>query len=107
VKDFYGPVTELIGFACGTMTPVMLHASAFCKDVDKVILADPVPSYYSIVSDRFYDPHLVMTGVPGALEEYDLQDLEAVIPEGHCIKLPAESGKYSIDNLFKEGGFLK
>ncbi len=45
--------------------------------ISKVILVDPVTSWLSIATNRFYDPALVMSSVPGALKEYDLPDLEA------------------------------
>lgn len=42
----------------------------------------------SIAANRFYDPALTMTSVPGALQKYDLPDLENSLPEGvfskHC-----------------------
>jgi len=36
----------------------------------------------STAATRFYDPALIMTSVPGALQKYDLPDLENSLPEG-------------------------
>lgn len=68
---------EITGFAKKDMSPVMLHAAAFCSDIGCVILIEPYSSYMSIAMSRLYDPGFIMSAVPGALRKYDLPDLAA------------------------------
>jgi hypothetical protein len=69
------PETGIIGFARKEMIPVLLHCSAISRNFDQVMVDDSYNSYLSVVTNRFYDPQLIMSGVPGALMEYDLPDL--------------------------------
>ena len=69
------PEAEIIGFARKEMSPVLLHSAAFEPEIENVILFDPYSSYRSLVMERFYNPHFVLSAVPGALKEYDLPDL--------------------------------
>ncbi|MBN1108570.1 MAG: acetylxylan esterase [Bacteroidales bacterium] len=103
-RQYHGPFKEVFGITRGTMTPVMLHASAFCNEITKVILADSVKTYYSIAADRFYDPHFIMTAVPGALKEYDLCDLVA---EGKLLILNEKDTSASAASVFGDDGFLE
>ena len=68
---------EIIGFARKEMVPVLLHSAVFTNDIGSMILFEPYSSFMSIVMNRFYDPLLIMSTVPGALKEYDLPDLAA------------------------------
>jgi hypothetical protein len=70
---------EIIGYGKGEICPVLLHAAAFSTDIKSLILVEPYSSFLSIVLNRFYDPLLVMSSVPGALEYYDLLDLASAI----------------------------
>lgn len=79
LKTVHAPRSELTGFARAGTSPLILHAAAFCPDFTRVILAEPVKSFHAIASERFYDPGIIMNGVPGMLVDYDLQDLEASI----------------------------
>lgn len=73
---------EIIGFARKEMVPVMLHAAAFSKNFNKIVLSEKYTTYLSIVKEKFYDPKSVMTGVQGAIKGYDLPDLEASLAPG-------------------------
>ncbi|MCJ7447698.1 MAG: hypothetical protein MUO72_08395 [Bacteroidales bacterium] len=66
---------EITGFARREMTPVLLHSAAFEPDIENIILSEPYSSYKTIVMNRFYEPHFILSAVPGALKEYDLPDL--------------------------------
>lgn len=59
----------------GGMGTVLLHAAAFEPAIERVALLQPYASYRSLVMNRYYDPNLHITIVPGALQEYDLPDL--------------------------------
>ncbi|MFO7620049.1 MAG: acetylxylan esterase [Bacteroidales bacterium] len=66
----------ITGFADQRMAPALIHAAAFSSDIGSIILSEPYTTFSSLVMNRFYDPHLILTAVPGALREYDLPDLE-------------------------------
>ena len=57
------------------LAPASLHAAAFTNEISTVILIEPCSSYLSIATSRFYNPILINSTVPGALEKYDLPDL--------------------------------
>jgi hypothetical protein len=68
---------NIIGLARKEMSPVLLHAAAFSAEISAVILIEPYSSYFSLVSSRFYNPHFILSAVPGAIGNYDLPDLAA------------------------------
>ncbi|MCU0456290.1 MAG: acetylxylan esterase [Bacteroidales bacterium] len=74
--------TLIIGYAKKEMASVLLHAAALGRDFDRVVIPEQYSSFMSIAVTRFYDPTLIMTSVPGALQKYDLPDLENSLPEG-------------------------
>ena len=59
------------------MTPALLHAAAFEPALSKVALVEPLISYRSLVTNKYYDPRFIPTAVAGALTGYDLPDLAA------------------------------
>ena len=59
------------------MTPVLLHAAAFDPGLTRLALLEPLSSYQSMVTNRFYNTAFVYSIVPGALGAYDLPDLAA------------------------------
>ena len=71
-KDF-----QISGLAVKELSPALLHAAAFAPEISKVILLEPYSSWMSLAMNRFYNPVLVNSAVPGALKEYDLPDIEA------------------------------
>jgi len=83
------PGTSVIGFARKEMVPVLLHYAAISRNSDQVIIDDSYGSYLSIIRNRFYDPQLVMSGVPGALREYDLPDLALSLKPGTLKIVPS------------------
>jgi hypothetical protein len=70
---------EVYGVAIKEMSPVLLHAAAFDTSIRRVALIEPYSSYRSIVTNRFYNPAYLYSTVPGALQAYDLPDLEAAL----------------------------
>lgn len=70
-------VKEIYGLAKKQMAPVLLHAAAFDKDISKVALIQPYPSYRAIVMDNDYEADFLHSTVAGSIGVYDLPDLEA------------------------------
>ncbi|SHE40573.1 Acetyl xylan esterase (AXE1) [Fodinibius roseus] len=68
---------QVYGVAREAMGPALLHAAAFEPSLRGVALLGPYASYRSLVTNRFYDPSLHVSAVPGALTAYDLPDLAA------------------------------
>jgi len=66
---------EITGLAKQGLSPVLLHAAAFSKIINGVILCQPYSSFESIVKNRFYKSRFIRNTVPGALTAYDLPDL--------------------------------
>ena len=86
---------EIIGFAQKEMAPVLLHAAAFGNDFSRLILIEPYTSWRSIAMERFYDPHFIMSAVPGALKEYDIPDLAAALSPAKLFIAGASDGNGS------------
>jgi cephalosporin-C deacetylase-like acetyl esterase len=86
------PGTEITGYAREIMAPVMLHASAFFDDIKNIILIEPYSSFFSVVVNRFYNSHFILSTVPGALKEYDLPDLAASLTPRRLIIAGAKDG---------------
>jgi dienelactone hydrolase len=70
-------INNIYGFAKKELAPVLLHAAAFDKDIERIALIEPYSSYESLVMNHFYRPKFVNGIVPGALTAYDLPDLAA------------------------------
>jgi len=88
-------VDEIYGLAREEMAPVLLHAAAFEPAISRIALIEPYLSYRSIVMNRFYNPDLIPSTVPGALEAYDLPDLAASLAPR---KLLIAGVKEGVDN---------
>ncbi|MBD3276043.1 MAG: prolyl oligopeptidase family serine peptidase, partial [Candidatus Marinimicrobia bacterium] len=69
----------IILLAKGTLTPAAQHAAALNDDISKIILEEPLISYHSLAVNKRYNPDWVHSMVPGALQQYDLLDLAALI----------------------------
>ncbi len=96
---------QITGLAKKGMTPVLLHAAAFCNDIDRIVLLEPCTSWMSVVTTRLYDPVLPMTAVPGALKKYDLPDLAASLAPRNLVivnPLDAEGKTDDTDRISKD-----
>ncbi len=104
-----GKPTKITGVANGEMAAVLLHAAAFCNDIDKVVLTGDICSYYSLASQETYDTHAALNIVPGALKAYDLPDLAASLaPRPISVVTPAGGyTKSSESQLLKEAGVIR
>jgi cephalosporin-C deacetylase-like acetyl esterase len=70
-------VKEIYGLAKKQLSPVLLHAAAFDKDIIKVALIHPYSSYRAIVMDKDYNADFLHSTVAGSIGVYDLPDLAA------------------------------
>lgn len=68
---------EVYGLAIKEMSPVLLHAAAFDKTINRIALIEPYSSYRSIAMSRIYSPDYLYSTTPGAIGAYDLPDLGA------------------------------
>jgi len=86
------------------MCSAFLHFSAFRNFFKQVVLIRPYLSYLNIASTRYYQPRIMLSAVPGALNYYDLPDLEDLLsPETLTIINPVYSDdKYLEKNNIEE-----
>jgi hypothetical protein len=76
-KRFGVAPSELVGFARGSMGPLLLHAAAIEGFFGRIALVESPLSYRSIAETMNYTPKFVHSLVPAALTAYDLPDLAA------------------------------
>jgi len=72
-------ILSIWGMARKEMAPVMIHAAAFSSSVERVILAEPLASYKSLVTSHFYKASFISSSVPAALTSYDLPELAGTL----------------------------
>ena len=72
-------LTEITGIAKMEMTPVLVHAAAFSSSINKIILIEPLSSYRSLITSRFYKSSFVSATVPAAVTSYDLPLLSGTL----------------------------
>lgn len=70
-------VTTIYGLAKSYMAPALLHAAAFDKSLEAVVLIGPYTSYRSIVTSPYYLPQFLYSTVPRSIGHYDLPELAA------------------------------
>jgi len=61
------------------MCSSFLHFSAFRNSFKQVVLIRPYSSYLDLATTRYYEPRIMLSAVPGALNYYDLPELEALL----------------------------
>jgi hypothetical protein len=83
---------EITGYAHRELGSVLLHASAFCSDIENIIINGSYLSFRSLCTTRLYNPAFIMSSVPGALKEYDLTDLAGCLaPRKLIIRNPVDA----------------
>jgi hypothetical protein len=85
-------IKEIYGVAKEEMSPLLLHAAAFDKDIKKVALLEPYSSYRSIVMNPQYEADFLHSTVPGAIGVYDLPDLAAFLAPGKLLMIGVTDG---------------
>jgi len=86
---------EVTGFARKGLCTVLLHAATFSGEINSLVLVEPYSSFMAIVSERFYDPFMILSSVPAALVGYDLPYLEAAFAPRRLVITGATDGKGS------------
>ena len=86
------------------MCSAFLHFTAFRNFFRQIVLIRPYLSYLDIATTRFYQPQIMISAVPGALNYYDLPELESLLsPKPLTIINPVNSdGKYLNNNNIGE-----
>jgi cephalosporin-C deacetylase-like acetyl esterase len=86
------------------MCSPFLHFTAFRNFFKRVVLIRPYLSYLDIATTRYYEPRIMLSAVPGALNYYDLPELEALLsPKTLTIINPVFSdNKYLDKNNIEE-----
>jgi dienelactone hydrolase len=93
---------EIYALAMQEMAPVLLHAAAFEPSISSIALLEPLSSYESLVTTRFYKPEFIHGAVPGMLRAYDLPDLAAsLVPRRLMLVNPVDgAGKlHDMENI--------
>jgi dienelactone hydrolase len=75
--------------ARGELGSALLHAAAFEQTIRGVALIDPLISWAELVGHQYYRTFYVPHAVPGALRDYDLPDLAAVLAPRRLLVLGA------------------
>lgn len=90
------------------MCSAFLHFAVFRNFFKQVVLIRPYLSFLDIATTRYYEPRIMLSAVPGALNFYDLPELESLLsPEPLTIINPVYSnGKY-LNNKDIEESYLK
>lgn len=91
-------VAEIFALAKREFAPVLLHAAAFSKDIDRVALISPYSSYRSIVMNPKYDQTFLHSTVAGSIGVYDLPDLAASLAPRKLILVGVTDGNGSSAN---------
>jgi len=109
LKNSYG-AKEVYAVARREMTQVLLHAAAFDKEITRIALIDSYSSYLSLLRNRFYNSKLIQSIVAGALQSYDLPDLEACLAPRNLLMIGSGDGSHSspeIDKIESEQIIIK
>jgi hypothetical protein len=92
-------IKEIYGLAKKQMSPVLLHAAAFDKDIKKIALVEPYSSYRSIVMNPHYNPDFLHSTVPGSIGVYDLPDLAASLAPRKLLLSGITDGNGNTSNI--------
>jgi hypothetical protein len=88
---------EIRVVAVGRTGPVALHAAAYSSTIRSLTIRNSIRSWETDVVARPGDPQLLELAVPGALANYDLPDLAAMLGERLTVEsfdaVPATSNK--------------
>ena len=89
----------MYGMARGTMSQVMVYAAAYNQDIKRVFLVNPLSSYRSVVTHRYYEPEYIYSAVGGALKSFDLPDLAGSLAPRKLTMVNVVSGTSQEDDL--------
>ena len=103
-------VEEISAVARKEMCPALLHAALFDQRISKIALLQPLISFRSIVTNRYYKPSYILSSVAGSMATYDLADLCAAITPRKLfmINIADQNGKLAGKELLeKELSFVR
>lgn len=97
-------IYEISAIAKANFVPALLHAAVFNPSIRNIALIEPLSSYFSVVSNRFYSPIFIHSGVAGMLQFYDLPDLAASLAPRNLILIGTVDAKGNSldDEMLKE-----
>ena len=87
--------SEVYGVAIQEMSPVLLHSATITNSFSRVALIEPLISYRSLISAKYYDPAFIAGAVPGSMQSYDLSDLAASLAPGKLVMINPVNGAKS------------
>lgn len=83
---------SLSAVSVGVIGSELLHAATFEKDIQKICLIQTFISYSDIALTHDYEPSFIHSIVAGAINEYDLPDLMAVLCPRKLLIINSKSG---------------
>ena len=81
---------NVFAVAKGDVAPALAHAAAFEKSFSKIVLIEPLGSYASVVTNKFYKVNPMYPFIPGILAEYDLPNIEAALAPNKLLIINAK-----------------
>ncbi|WKN29910.1 acetylxylan esterase [Porifericola rhodea] len=107
-QEKFGNV-HITAMAHSTLTPALIHASAFSSAFSQLVLVEPLVSYASLAAHEVYEARWVPASVAGAIGKYDLADLAAASTAKSLVLINplTHSGEAVLPRDFeKEWGFV-
>lgn len=98
---------KIMGISKGGFSSSLLHAAVSGVEFSKLMLLEPMVSFQSIVSNKFYDPALIPFTVSGALPHYDLPDLSAAFAPRKLMLVQETNGEKMDATYFESYDFVK
>ena len=86
------PGRDICAITKGEMAPVLLHAAVQDQRIQRIALIEPYVSYASIAMEMFFSAKYIPNMVPGAIQKYDLPDLEACLAPRRLMMLNTHNG---------------
>ncbi len=70
---------NIYAIAKGDIASALVHSAAFEKSFSKIVLINPLGSYASVVTNKFFKVNPMYPLIPGVLSKYDLPNIEATL----------------------------
>ncbi len=70
---------NIYAIAKGDIASALAHSAAFEKSFSKIVLINPLVSYASVVTNKFFKVNPMYPLIPGVLSKYDLPNIEATL----------------------------